>query len=344
MSRIAVVLFNLGGPDGPGAVRPFLRNLFSDPAIISAPGPIRFALAETISRLRERTAIANYAVMGGASPLNPGTRAQADALAATLAARRRGDEIRVFVAMRYWRPFTEETAAEVAAYEPDEIVLLPLYPQFSTTTTGSSLATWDRTYRGGGGRHVVCCYPDQDAFIETHARLIRETWEAAGAPANARLLFSAHGLPERISNAGDPYRRQVERTCAAVVGRLGNSWDWRVCYQSRVGPMKWIGPSTIEAIEAAAADGLGVVVVPIAFVSEHVETLVELDRDYAEVAERAGVDPYIRVPALGVDAGFIEGLAELVDQALTSEGVCPGAGRCGPQSSRCPLEVARRAA
>jgi protoporphyrin/coproporphyrin ferrochelatase len=343
MSRLAVVLFNLGGPDGPKAVRPFLKNLFSDPAIIGAPGPVRFVLAETISRLREKLAIENYAVMGGASPLNAGTQAQAEALAARLAARRR-DETRVFIAMRYWRPFTEETAAEVAAFAPDDVVLLPLYPQFSTTTTGSSLAAWDRAYAGRGRRHVVCCYPDQPALAQAHARLIEAAWRAAGAPSKVRLLFSAHGLPERTSNAGDPYRRQVERTCAAVAARLSGTWDWRVCYQSRVGPMKWIGPSTVEEIEAAGRDGVGVVIDPIAFVSEHVETLVELDRDYAEVARRAGVTPYIRVPALGVDAGFIEGLADLVEAALSGEGVRPGANPCGARSERCPLAAERRAA
>jgi ferrochelatase len=344
MSRIAVVLFNLGGPDGPAAVRPFLRNLFSDPAIIGAPGPVRFVLAETISRLREKLAIENYSLMGGASPLNAGTKAQADALAARLAVRRPGDETRVFIAMRYWRPFTEDAAAEVAAYAPDEVVLLPLYPQFSTTTTASSLSAWEKAYRGSGRPHVICCYPDQDALAEAHAGLIRRTWAAAGAPAKLRLLFSAHGLPERISDAGDPYRGQVERTCAAVAAKLGEAWDWRVCYQSRVGPMKWIGPSTIEAIEAAARDGVGVVIVPIAFVSEHVETLVELDRDYAEVAQRLAVQPYIRVPALGVDAGFIEGLAELADASLARDGVCPGAGRCDSGAWRCPLASGRRGA
>jgi len=148
----------------------------------------------------------------------------------------------------------------------------------------------------------------------------------------------------RTSEAGDPYRRQVERTCAAVAARLGEAWDWRVCYQSRVGPLKWIGPSTVEEIEAAARDGVGVVIDPIAFVSEHVETLVELDRDYARVARGLGVETYIRVPALGVDLGFIEGLAQLVDGALAVEGVWPGADRCGAGADRCPLAAVRRAA
>jgi ferrochelatase len=344
MSRIAVVLFNLGGPDGPKAVRPFLKNLFSDPAIIAAPGPVRLGLAELISRSREKSAIANYAVMGGGSPLNAGTRAQADALEAALTAARPGDDVRVFVAMRYWSPLTEETAAQVAAFEPDDIVLLPLYPQFSTTTTASSLARWNAVYAGGGRRHVICCYFDQPALADAHADLIRVAWEDAGVPTDIRLLFSAHGLPERIANAGDPYRWQVEQTCAAVVQRLGPSWDWRICFQSRVGPMKWIGPSTVEAIEAAAADGKGVIVVPIAFVSDHIETLVELDRDYADIAERVGAEPYIRVPALGTHPRFVEGLADLVTAALGSQETRPGASACPAGLARCALRARQRAA
>jgi ferrochelatase len=322
--KIAVVLFNLGGPDSLEAVRPFLKNLFSDPAIIRAPGWMRWIVAELISRLREPMARASYAYMGGASPLNAETRAQADALAMELARRRTNDETRVFTAMRYWRPFTVATAAEVAAFAPDDVVLLPLYPQYSTTTTASSLAAWKRAYAGAGRQHAVCSYCDQPGFIEAHAALIRQAWETAGSPTPARLLFSAHGLPQRISDAGDPYRRQVERTCAAVGARLsaemGGDWDWRVCFQSRVGPARWIGPETLAEIEEAGKQRLAVVVSPIAFVSEHVETLVELDRDYAAAASRAGVRPYVRVPALGTHPRFIEALADLVEHALAKGG------------------------
>ncbi|HLY77875.1 MAG TPA: ferrochelatase [Caulobacteraceae bacterium] len=339
MSRIAVVLLNLGGPDGPAAVRPFLKNLFSDPAIIAGPGVVRLGLAELISRIREKSAVANYAVMGGGSPLNAETKAQAAALQAALGGLRPGDQLQVFVAMRYWSPLTEETAAEVARFRPDEVVLLPLYPQFSTTTTASSLAAWRAHYDGPGRSHTVCCYSDQDALAEAHAELIDEAWKGAGSPPNVRLLFSAHGIPQRTSDAGDPYRSQVERTCAAVAAKLARPWDWRICYQSQVGPMKWIGPSTIEEIERAAADGLGVVIDPIAFVSEHVETLVELDRDYAELARKLGVSPYIRVPALGVQPRFIEGLAELVEAALASAAVAPGATPCDAGHSRCALRT-----
>jgi ferrochelatase len=343
--KIAVVLFNLGGPDSPRAVRPFLRNLFSDPAIIRAPAWLRWLLAELISRVRERLAVANYAVMGGASPLNAETRAQAEALAAELGTRRPGDETRVFTAMRYWAPLSEQTAADVAAFAPDELVLLPLYPQYSTTTTASSLAAWRRAYRGGGRQRTVCCYFDVPGVVAAHAALIRQAWERAGSPQPVRLLFSAHGLPQRISDAGDPYRWQVERTCAAVAAELGAGWDWRVCYQSRVGPMQWIGPETLAEIEAAGAEGLGVVVDPIAFVSEHVETLVELDRDYAEAAKRFGAQPYIRVPALGTHAGFIGALADVAERALGNPaGLAPGGARCPANASACALVAGRQAA
>jgi protoporphyrin/coproporphyrin ferrochelatase len=339
MGRIAVVLFNLGGPDGPKAVRPFLKNLFSDPAIIAAPGLVRRGLAELISRVRERSAIANYAVMGGGSPLNAETRKQATALQAALSERLAADDAQVFVAMRYWDPLTEATASEVQAFAPDDIVLLPLYPQFSTTTTASSLAAWKRAYGGPGRVHTLCCYPDDEALAEAHAALIEQAWRAAGAPERVRLLFSAHGVPENIAASGDPYRSQVVRTCRAVAAKLARPFDWRVCYQSRVGPMKWIGPSTIEEIERAGRDGVGVLVDPIAFVSEHIETLVELDRDYALVAERVGAAPYIRVPALGAHPRFIEGLAQLVGSALATPGISPGAGTCDPGLSRCALRT-----
>ena len=346
--KVAVVLFNLGGPDSLKAVRPFLFNLFRDPAIIGLPAVARLPLAALIATTRTKEASANYAHMGGASPLLRESQAQADALAAVLAAD--GDEVRCFLAMRYWKPFTEDTARAVAAFAPDEVVLLPLYPQFSTTTTGSSLAAWTRAYQGPGQVRTVCCYPTLDGLLQAHADHIVRVWEEAGAPEGLRLLFSAHGLPEKIIQGGDPYQWQVERTCEAVVerltGRLGGDTgviDWRVCYQSRVGPLKWIGPSTPEALETAAQEGLGVIVTPIAFVSEHVETLVELDRDYAELADKLGCPHYLRVPAVGVAGAFIDGLAAAVRRALQrpAEVEADGVVRvCPVEFGRCP---ARRA-
>ena len=332
--RVAVVLFNLGGPDEPADVVPFLRNLFSDPAIIDLPAPARLPLAAAIAGLRGRRARANYAVMGGGSPLLAGTRAQAGALEAALAARLRGATVKTFIAMRYWAPFTAEAARDVARFAPDQVVLAPLYPQYSTTTTASSLAAWDGGYAGPGAASALCCWYDNAGLIEAHARLILETWEWAGRP-KVRLLFSAHGLPLSVAARGDPYAWQVEATSAAIAARLGASWDWRVCYQSRVGPMKWLGPSVPEAIAAAAADGLGVMIDPVSFVSEHIETLVELDRDYARVARAAGAPCYLRVPAMGVAPAFIEGLADAVERALGKAGACPDGAPCPAGLRQC---------
>ncbi|MGR4862883.1 ferrochelatase [Caulobacter sp. LARHSG274] len=336
--RIAVVLFNLGGPDGPGAVRPFLFNLFRDPAIIGVPALLRYPIAALIAATRTKLAKQNYALMGGGSPLLPETDKQARALEAELAARFPDAEARCFIAMRYWKPLTGETAKAVAAFKPDEVVLLPLYPQYSSTTTGSSLKAWSKAYKGPGRVSTVCCYPTDEAFVQAHAELVLAAYQQAGRPGPARLLFSAHGLPEKVIAAGDPYQRQVEATAAAVAARLGEGWDWRVTYQSRVGPMKWIGPSTEDEIRAASQQGLALVVTPIAFVSEHIETLVELDHDYREVALKVGCPAYVRVPALGVAPFFIKALGGIVQDALAAAAPVTAAcgWRCGVDRVQCP--------
>jgi ferrochelatase len=322
--KLAVVLFNLGGPDGPAAVRPFLANLFRDPAIIGLPAVLRHPLASFIARRRETAAQANYDLMGGASPLLPETRAQARELEAELKVQAPAVDSRVFVSMRYWKPFAEETAREVAAFAPDEIVLLPLYPQYSTTTTASSLKNWNSAYSGPGRSRAICCYPTMDGLIEAHVEAIRNLWQTAGSPANVRLLFSAHGLPQKVVDAGDPYRAQVEATAARIAARLPELADWRVCFQSRVGPLKWLAPATEAEIRRAGAEGKGVVISPLAFVSEHVETLVELDHDYAKVAREAGCAPYLRAATPGVRARFIEDLAQAALVSLSrSHGVRP---------------------
>lgn len=310
--KIAVVLFNLGGPDGPDDVQPFLQNLFSDPAIIRAPALIRWFLSRFISRSRAPLAKENYALMGGGSPLLPETRKQAQALDAELA--RRGKTARSFVSMRYWSPFARDAVGEVRQWGADRVVLLPLYPQFSTTTTASSLKSWKDA--GGAPGATVCCYPSAPKLIEAHAQEILKAWEQAGKPTNVRLLLSAHGLPEQVVEAGDPYQWQVEQTAGALQPLLPEDWEVEVCYQSRVGPLKWIEPATEDSILKAARDGKFIVVSPIAFVSEHIETLVELDHEYKLVAEAEKAAGYIRAPALGVNAAFIGMLADLVEEAL----------------------------
>lgn len=345
--RVAVVLMNLGGPDGPDAVKPFLFNLFNDPAIIGLPGFLRTPLARLISSRREQPAQANYALMGGGSPLLPETLKQAGALGDHLQRAAPGDETRVFVAMRYWHPMTPETARAVADFQPDHVVLLPLYPQFSTTTTASSLKAWHAVYDGPGEVHAICCYPDAEGWIEAQAQGIRRQIELAGG-ARLRVLFSAHGIPQNRVKAGDPYQAQVEATARALVAKLGLV-DWQVCYQSRVGPLKWLGPSTDEAIRMAGADGVGAVVVPIAFVSEHIETLVELDHEYGLLAAGAGCAPYLRAPAVGVEPTFVAALAEAVGQALERPGIGPAGmvdkpGRACAGFSACPGGCSRIAA
>ena len=341
MRKLAVVLFNLGGPDRPEAVRPFLFNLFRDPAIIGLPRPARWMLAQLIARRRAPVSRQIYAQIGGKSPLLEHTRRQADALQGAL---QDEGEVRVFVAMRYWHPFAGETAQAVARFGPDRVVLLPLYPQFSTTTTGSSVADWQRAAARAGLRaetSTVCCYPSQAAFVAAHAALIGKVWaEATAAGARARLLFSAHGLPQKVVARGDPYQWQVEQTAAAVVDALAlPDLDWVVCYQSRVGPLAWIGPATEAEIARAGADGVAVVVVPIAFVSEHSETLVELDIDYRRLAAASGVPAYHRVAALGAEPKFIWALAALVREASRRDGIGSQQGGriCPAACRRCPL-------
>jgi len=346
VTKVAVVLFNLGGPDGQDSVRPFLQNLFSDPAIIPLPGIARGPLAWLIAKRRETAAQANYAIMGGGSPLLPETENQARALEASLAKARPDLESRVFIAMRYWKPFADQTAREVAAYAPDQIVLLPLYPQFSTTTTASSLKDWREAYSGPGVSRTVCCFPTAPGLTDAHAATIRATWEKAGKPGNVRLLFSAHGLPEKVVAGGDPYQAQVRATAQAVAFRLPEFTDWEVCYQSRVGPMKWIGPSTDDEIRRAGAEGKGVLISPIAFVSEHVETLVELDHEYGELAGQVGCAPYLRAPALGVSPRFIDALTTATVNALARPGgVKPdGPWLCPADYAKCACQTAKGAA
>ena len=313
--KIAIILFNLGGPDSLDAVQPFLRNLFGDPAILRLPSLIRRPLASLLARRRTPKARDIYAKIGGSSPILGQTEAQARALEAALG---QGDgsqhEWRAYVCMRYWHPMTGAVVRSVERFAPDRIVLLPLYPQFSTTTTASSFKAWNDTATFKAPTTVVKDYPIEPGFIAASVELVKQGLAEAGAGPK-RVLFSAHGLPERIVKAGDPYQSQVEQTADAIGRRLGGV-EWSVCYQSRVGPLKWIGPSTEAEIQRAGADKVGVVLYPVSFVSEHSETLVELDIDYRRLAELDGVAIYVRVPAVGTHPLFIAGLARLVRDAL----------------------------
>lgn len=314
--RLAVVLFNLGGPDSPAAVKPFLFNLFNDPAIIRLPQPLRYLVAKLISGRRAEPAKEIYAQLGGRSPILPLTEQQAAALAEAIDGLDLDFETRVFIAMRYWHPRAVETAKAVADFAPDEIVLLPLYPQFSTTTTESSLKEWQGAAARAGitaRTATVRDYPVEPGWVQAQALLIGKVLDQLPADTPYRLLFSAHGLPQKVIDSGDPYQRQVEQTAEAVARALNRpGLDWRVSYQSRVGPLEWIKPYTEAEIRRAGEEKTGLVVVPIAFVSEHSETLVELDIEYRELAHESGVPDYRRVPAVGTEPAFIAGLARLV--------------------------------
>jgi protoporphyrin/coproporphyrin ferrochelatase len=341
--RVAIILFNLGGPDSPAAIKPFLQNLFRDPAILRVPFFVRPFLARIIARSRLAPATANYALLGGKSPLLGLTQEQAVALQEALPE----IDAKCFIAMRYWHPLSLETARAVKAWEPDAVVLMPLYPQFSTTTTGSSLVAWRQAAAKAGlavDTTTVCCYPVEPGFVAATVALVRAAYNDARAtldPAiGLRVLFSAHGLPEVIVQGGDPYQWQVERTVEAVVEAWGERLDYRICYQSRATPQKWIEPSTDMEVEQAAKDGTAVLVVPIAFVSEHTETLVELDVEYRDLAEKHGVPGYFRVPTQNADAGFITALAGLVRRAIGHGfGLCSASGArlCEARHSGCPF-------
>ncbi len=342
MARRAIVLLNLGGPDRAESVRPFLVNLFTDPAILRVPRFVRPFLGRFIAWRRTKPALANYALLGGGSPLLGLTEKQAQALEAAL-----GDGTRCFVAMRYWHPFSEAAARAVKEWGAEEVLLLPLYPQFSTTTTGSSVTAWRdacRRARLEVPTRLLCCWHSDGGFAQATAALLRRRWEEARAAlpgtTKLRLLFSAHGLPESIVMRGDPYQWQVERTVAAVVAALGiEGLDHAICYQSRVTPEAWIGPSIEDELQRAARDGAAVLVSPIAFVSEHSETLVELDVEYREVAHRLGLPGYFRAPAQNDDGAFIAALAALVRRAFADQRMlCSFAGgrQCPKRFAGCP--------
>jgi ferrochelatase len=341
MNKTAVVLLNLGGPDNLQSVKPFLRNMFSDSAIIRLPSPLRQMAAWMISSTRAGKAKAIYQAIGGKSPLLENTQVQAAALEASL-----GGEYKTFVSMRYWHPMSESVAKNVKAWEPDNIILLPLYPQFSSTTTASSFADWDKSAKAANldvPTARICCYPNEPSFLAAHATLIREAYWKSSEHGKPRILFSAHGLPEKISSDGDPYSWQIKETVAGILKILTiEDVDYSICYQSRVGRLEWLTPYTEEELARAGEDKVPVVIVPISFVSEHSETLAELDIDYRNRSIEFNVPDYQRVPALACDRFFIEALADMCRNADKTEGTqsCTKHRLCPRNFDKCPCASA----
>ena len=337
----AVILFNLGGPDKLDSVEPFLFNLFKDPEIISIPAILRYPLAKFISKRRAPIAKNIYKEIGNKSPILELTQNQAKKLENNLC---EIGNYKCFVVMRCWHPRATEVIKKVKDYNPEEIILLPLYPQFSASTSGSSINEWIDVCKKENFKvktKIICCYPTQDDFISSHAELIKKTLKTVESN-NFKLLFSAHGLPENKIKKGDPYQWQIEQTVEGIMSKLKNeNLDHIICYQSRVGPLKWIGPSTDDVIIKYSKEKKGIIVVPVAFVSEHSETLVELDIEYKKLAEKNGCSFYKRVSALGVEENFIKGLTELVLQKETSGNfvsplICPD------KYKKCPCFVIKR--
>ena len=323
----AIILFNLGGPDKLENVQPFLFNLFNDPAILNLPTFLRYPLAKLISNRRAPIAKKIYQELGGSSPILKLTNKQAEALETKLNNEENTSEYKCFVVMRCWHPRADEVIKHVKSFNPDEIILMPLYPQYSAATSGSSIKEWKDICKKNNLKvktSTICCYPTDENFVLAHKQ---EIINKINNLKNFKLIFSAHGLPEKNINKGDPYQWQVEQSVKKIVEELSiENVDWILSYQSRVGPLKWIGPSTEDIIVENSKRQKHIVLVPIAFVSEHSETLVELDIEYKELANKNACIDYIRIPALGTNPHFINSLSSLVlnkEQRKFSENLYP---------------------
>lgn len=320
----ALILMSYGTPDGLDGIESYLFNIFNDPDIIELPwymAPFRKLLARKISRTRAPEVRHNYGRLGGRSPLLELTRAQGEALVRALAPVGRFE---LFLGMRYWAPRIDEALREIADRGIRRVLMLPMYPQYARATTGSSINDFRRAARQLGLNDLevraVCCFPDNDRMAGAMAGAIRRALDEIppAERADTPLLFSAHGLPRQVVDRGDPYQQQVERTVARVLDKLGGHPRTTICYQSRVGRQEWLQPYTEDVINGLIAEKVRhIVLYPVAFITEHSETLFELDMLYGDPVRAAGIQ-YHRVPALGTDPLFIEGLAEEVQKALAS--------------------------
>ena len=321
--KLGVLLFNLGGPETQADVRPFLSNLFSDPEIVRLPiRALQKPLAWVISTARAKKSAANYQLIGGGSPLRRITDEQAEALREELT--RRGIEAKVYVGMRYWHPFTSSALDQIERDGVTDLVLLPLYPQFSVSTTGSSFKDFSEQIAARPNlqhirRHDITSWHTFDGYIDAMASQINEKLAEFSDPdpAHIHLLFSAHSVPQSYIENGDPYLQHTEETVRLVSAALDDRHPVHLSFQSKVGPVKWLAPATDAKLRELRAAGVRqVLAIPISFVSEHIETLYELDILYKDLAEELGFACYRRVPAFNTDSRFIKALADLVCEKL----------------------------
>ena len=324
MGRLGVLLLNLGGPEQLSDVRPFLFNLFSDPEIIRIPiAALQKPLAWIISTSRAKKSQANYQKIGGGSPLRRITEEQARALETQL--RAQGEDAKVYIGMRYWHPFTEEALAQIEQDDIEQLVILPLYPQFSISTSGSSFRLIEKIWSENPQLKppqytVIADWYKEPGYLQAMTELIATEIDKCPNPDRAHVFFSAHGVPvSYVEEAGDPYQAEIEECTELIMKTLGRQNDRSLAYQSKVGPIEWLKPYTEDAIVELAAKGVTeLVVVPISFVSEHIETLEEIDIEYREIAEEAGIHTFNRVPALDTNPIFIQTLVDLVLRAAAA--------------------------
>jgi protoporphyrin/coproporphyrin ferrochelatase len=314
--KIAVVLFQLGGPDTLAAVEPFLYNLFCDPDIINFPGSFlaRKPLAKLISTTRSKKVTQRYAEIGGGSPIRRLTEQQARALEKAL---QRHISARTIVAMRYWHPDTRDAIAALESAPYDELVLLPLYPHYSFATTGSSLKEWNRFYKPKVPVHLIDHFFDHPDYISGLVERINSVLRQLPRPEGVHLVFSAHGLPMALVEKGDPYPQHIEATVRMIMEMGAWPNEHTLCYQSRVGPQKWLQPPLTGTLEKLAREGVKrMLVVPISFLTEHIETLHEINIEAREQAESLGVHDFHMMPALNDSPLLIRALADLVLRAV----------------------------
>ncbi len=324
MDRVGVLLLNLGGPDKLEDVGPFLYNLFSDPEIIRLPFSwLQKPLAWLIASRRTQKSQENYKQIGGGSPLRRITEAQGEALKVQLQAL--GQEAKIYVGMRYWHPYTEEAIAQLTQDNIEHVVILPLYPQFSISTSGSSFRLLDKLWQEDPKLQqieykVIPSWHKQPSYLQAMAELISQELDQFPNPDSVHIFFSAHGVPKNyVEEAGDPYQQEIEECTALIMQTLNRANEHTLAYQSRVGPVEWLQPYTDDALKELGAKGVkDLVVVPISFVSEHIETLQEIDIEYRELAEESGIENFRRVPAPNTHPLFIRALADLVLDALES--------------------------
>ena len=315
--RVGIVLFQLGGPDTLEAIEPFLYNLFCDPDIIDFPFARigRKPLAKLISTTRARKVQHHYATIGGGSPIRRFTEQQARALEAELT--NAGLDARCFVAMRYWHPFTGEAIEQLRAAACDEVVLLPLYPQYSSTTTGSSLNEWRRLFREDMPVYKVDHFYQHPGYLDAMVEKVEEALGRFSVPERAEIVFSAHSVPISVIEKGDPYQRQIEETVRLLMQRGEWRNRHRLCYQSKVGASKWLQPSLHQSLHQIAAERVReVCVVPVAFVSDHVETLGEIDHEARNKARQLGITQFEMSSGLNDSPKFISALGRIVMETM----------------------------